>query len=116
MNLLADVFEFFVSAENWTGSDGLLVRIGDHLGLSLLATLVAVMLALPPAVWMGHRRRGARFAVAIVWNRGPGLSAESSFGSWSWALADVRRPGGPRYASGIHQHIYRCSGSRSGDC
>ncbi len=66
MNLLTDVFEFFVSAENWTGSDGLLVRIGDHLGLSLLATLVAVMLALPPAVWLGHRRRGAIFAVALV--------------------------------------------------
>ncbi len=66
MSLLADVLDFFLSAQSWTGDDGLLVRIVDHLGLSLFATLVAVTIALPPAVWMGHRRRGAFLAVALV--------------------------------------------------
>ena len=59
MSLLVDVLKFFTTAESWTGSTGLLARTVDHLGLSLFATVIAVVLALPPAVWLGHRRRGA---------------------------------------------------------
>ncbi|MDH3398613.1 MAG: ABC transporter permease [Acidimicrobiia bacterium] len=66
MNLLSDVLDFFLTVESWIGEDGLLVRTADHLGLSLFAALVAVLLALPPAVWLGHRRRGAFLAVALV--------------------------------------------------
>jgi osmoprotectant transport system permease protein len=66
MSLLSELVDFFASAESWTGTDGLLNRSLDHLGLSLFAALVAVVLALPPAVWLGHRRRGAFFAVALV--------------------------------------------------
>lgn len=66
MSLVADVLRFFTTAESWTGSAGLLARTADHLGLSLFATVVAVLLALPPAVWLGHRRRGAFLAVGLV--------------------------------------------------
>lgn len=66
MNLLSDVLDFFLTAQSWTGDDGLLIRTVDHLALSLFATMVAVALALPPAVWLGHRRRGAFLAVALV--------------------------------------------------
>lgn len=66
MSLLADLVEFFLSAESWAGKDGLAVRTLDHLGLSLFATLVAVVVALPPAVWLGHRKRGAFLGVALV--------------------------------------------------
>jgi osmoprotectant transport system permease protein len=66
VRLLADVFEFFMTPESWLGGDGLLARTVDHLGLSLLATLVAVVLALPAAIWLGHRRQGAFLAVALV--------------------------------------------------
>jgi osmoprotectant transport system permease protein len=66
VSLLSEVFDFFLTAESWVGADGLAVRTLDHLGLSLFATMVAVVLALPPAIWLGHRRRGAFLAVALV--------------------------------------------------
>lgn len=66
MSLLSDLVDFFVSADSWTGSDGLAVRTIDHVGLSLFATLVAVTLVLPPAVWLGHRGRGAFVGVTLV--------------------------------------------------
>lgn len=66
VSLPAAVLEFFTDPGNWTGESGILVRSLDHLRISGFATLVAVSLALPPAVALGHRRRGSFLAVALV--------------------------------------------------
>jgi osmoprotectant transport system permease protein len=34
--------------------------------ISVIATVVAAVLALPPAMWLGHRRRGGFLAAAVV--------------------------------------------------
>lgn len=66
MELLADVFEFFATGSNWVGDAGILVRTRDHAGLSMFSLTVAVLLAVPPALYLGHTDRGATFAVAVV--------------------------------------------------
>lgn len=66
MGILGEVVEFFATGANWVGEAGILVRTRDHAGLSLFALTVAVLLAVPPALYLGHTGRGTTFAVAVV--------------------------------------------------
>ncbi len=66
MEFLGDLVAWFTSAENWTGVNGIPSRVWEHLQISVIATAVAAAIALPPALWLGHKRRGGFLAVAIV--------------------------------------------------
>src|SRR5919201_2567921 len=66
MDFLASVGAWVASPTHWVGSDGIPTRIGEHLVLSGLATLVAVLLALPLGVFFGHSGRGGFFAVNVA--------------------------------------------------
>jgi osmoprotectant transport system permease protein len=66
MEFLGDVVSWFLSAENWTGPTGIPNRLWEHVQISAIATVVACLVALPPALWLGHKRRGGFLAVAVV--------------------------------------------------
>lgn len=68
--------EWLTTESTWWGPRGLLALTRDHLWISVLATVIAAAIALPPAVWLGHRRVG-RFAATAVANVG---RAVPSFG------------------------------------
>jgi osmoprotectant transport system permease protein len=50
---------------NWTKPRGILELTGQHLRISGLAVGIALVLTLPPALWLGHTGRGGTFTVAI---------------------------------------------------
>lgn len=64
IEFLADVAQFII--ERWNGPTGVLVRLRQHMELSAAALATAVVLAMPPAAWLGHTRRGARLVTALV--------------------------------------------------
>lgn len=67
MSIPEGVFHWLTDGSHWTGRDpGILHRLAEHAQLSLLATLAAVAVAVPPALWLGHVRRGGLLAVSIV--------------------------------------------------
>ncbi|HEX7100359.1 MAG TPA: ABC transporter permease [Acidimicrobiia bacterium] len=66
IEFLGDVAEFLSSPDTWWGPRGLLVRTRDHVLLSAFAVAVAAAISLPPALWLGHRRRGGATVSAIV--------------------------------------------------
>mgnify|MGYP001555492052 FL=1 len=66
MEFLGDVVAWFLDAENWTGVTGIPNRVWEHIQISVLATVAAAVVALPPAMWLGHRRRGGFLAAAVV--------------------------------------------------
>ena len=66
MDFLGSVVSWFLSAENWSGPAGIPNRLWEHIQISAIATIAAVLLALPPAMWLGHRRRGGFAAVSLV--------------------------------------------------
>jgi osmoprotectant transport system permease protein len=66
MGFLASVVAWLASPTHWVGSDGIPTRIGEHLLLAGLATLVAVVVALPLGVFFGHTGRGGFFAVNVA--------------------------------------------------
>ena len=52
---------------NWTRTDGngILHLLGEHLAISAVAVLLAMAVALPVGVLLGHRSRGGGFVVAL---------------------------------------------------
>ncbi|MGH8874493.1 MAG: ABC transporter permease, partial [Acidimicrobiia bacterium] len=66
MEFLAEVAAFLSDPESWSGSGGIPRRMGEHTYLSLISVAAAAFVALPPAVWLGHRGRGTVAAVATV--------------------------------------------------
>lgn len=62
--------DWVTTAETWTDpDDGLLTLLVEHLRLSLTALAIAAVIALPPAIWLAHRRRG-RVVATVVANAG----------------------------------------------
>jgi osmoprotectant transport system permease protein len=68
--------------DNWSGGDGWLVRIGQHLEVSAIAVVAAVLVAVPLGAWLGHTGRGGLAVVSVV-NIG---RAMPSFGILALAL------------------------------
>lgn len=61
-----EFWDFVTTSDNWSGNRGITHRTYEHLRLSLWASLLAAVLALPPAVILGHFRRGGLLAVTVV--------------------------------------------------
>ena len=65
MSLLSAVGRWFADPANWSGEQGLVNRFAEHVLLSLTSVALALVVALPLALWLGHRRSGGVLAVNI---------------------------------------------------
>lgn len=59
-------WDYLTTASHWDGPSGIGQRLVNHMWLSLVSMLIAAAVAIPPAVWLGHRGGRHRFAVSIV--------------------------------------------------
>jgi osmoprotectant transport system permease protein len=66
LNLLGDVARWFADPEHWQGPHGIPVRILEHLELSGLAVAVALVIAAPIALYLGHTGRGGFIAINVA--------------------------------------------------
>jgi osmoprotectant transport system permease protein len=66
VSFLLEVLAWLTAPEHWVGSDGIPNRIGEHLLLSSLTVVVAVLIALPLGVLFGHTGRGGFLAINIA--------------------------------------------------
>ncbi|MFI5608803.1 ABC transporter permease [Amycolatopsis sp. NPDC051903] len=57
--MIGDVFGWFFTAANWQGPDGIGTRLGEHVAYVVFALLIAVVIAFPLGLWVGHTGRGA---------------------------------------------------------
>jgi osmoprotectant transport system permease protein len=65
MDTLSDTIAWLTTADNWWGSMGILHRIWEHLQYSLLAVGLALIVALPAGLVIGHTGRGEAGAVGL---------------------------------------------------
>lgn len=66
--LLQMVADFLAEPGRWsfTDGEGIPFRTIEHMVATLTATGIAAVLALPPAMWLAHERRGEAIAGAVV--------------------------------------------------
>jgi osmoprotectant transport system permease protein len=60
------VTEFLQDPSTWSGPGSIPVRLWEHVWISVVATVVAVVAVFPLALWLGHKRKGADIAGAVV--------------------------------------------------
>jgi len=65
MTLFELMWEYLTTWSNWTGTGGLLDRLGEQLLLTVTALVVAMFVGLPIALWLGHIGRGGFLAINI---------------------------------------------------
>jgi osmoprotectant transport system permease protein len=66
MSFLGEVARWFADPEHWQGPHGIPVRILEHLELSGLAIAIAVAIAAPIALDLGHTGRGGFIAINVA--------------------------------------------------
>lgn len=67
MELFGEGIAWLANPENWTDPrNGILLRLWEHISLSVTSLLVAALLALPLGLWIGHRGRGGAAVIGIA--------------------------------------------------
>jgi osmoprotectant transport system permease protein len=63
--MLHDVIAWFTSSAHWHGENGVPNRLLEHSLLTVTATLFALAIGLPLAIWLGHVGKGGLLAVNV---------------------------------------------------
>jgi osmoprotectant transport system permease protein len=66
VNFAADVVAWLLDPVHWAGTDGIPVRLWEHLQISALSVLIAVLLALPVGLCLGHTGRAGFLAINVA--------------------------------------------------
>jgi osmoprotectant transport system permease protein len=66
MEILADAAAWFANPANWSGTNGIPNRLFEHVWLSALCVFVAVLVAVPAGLTIGHTGRGAFITVSVA--------------------------------------------------
>lgn len=74
MGFLQSVIDWFDNGDHWSGNEGITHLVWQHVQISVVAVLAAVVIALPIGLFFGHHRRGG-FVVINASNVGRALPA-----------------------------------------
>jgi osmoprotectant transport system permease protein len=66
MTIVAQTVAWLSDPANWAGPNGIPTRLGEHVAISLAALLIALAIALPAGMYVGHTRRGSGVAIGIA--------------------------------------------------
>ncbi len=66
MNVIERTFAFLGDGANWQGSQGILARTIEHLGITVFAVAIALVIAVPLGLWAGHTRRGGHALLGVT--------------------------------------------------
>ncbi len=72
MSYFSTAWQWLISSQNWHGSNGIPERLAQHLEYTGIALVIALVIAIPVGLAMGHLRRGG-FVVVTVANFGRAL-------------------------------------------
>ena len=76
MTLIGQTLAWLTDPANWSGPGGIVQRLAEHVGISLASLAIAIAIALPAGLYVGHTGRGAALAVnaANLWRALPSLA------------------------------------------
>ncbi len=65
MGFLGDVWNWFGDGSHWSGNDGVIHRLTEHVQISIVSIAAAALIALPIGFLIGHVRKGGIATVNI---------------------------------------------------
>ena len=76
MNLVESTIRWLTDAAHWSGPAGIPARLVEHLALSGSSLAIAIALAVPLGIWIGHTGRFTGLAInsANAWRAVPSLA------------------------------------------
>lgn len=76
MNLVTDTIAWLADPAHWTGPAGVPTRLLEHVSLSGSSLLIAMFVAVPLGIWIGHTGRFTGLAIntANAWRAVPSLA------------------------------------------
>ena len=66
IEFLGEVVAWFTDPAHWSGVNGIPNRMWEHIQITVAATSLAALIAIPTAVVLGHRKQGGTIVVGIV--------------------------------------------------
>ena len=66
IEFLGEVVAWFLDPAHWTGANAIPNRLWEHVQITVAATSIAALVAIPPAVVLGHRKQGGIVVVGAV--------------------------------------------------
>lgn len=64
--IIQQILDFFGNPANWSGSEGIPVRLLEHVGYTLIAVGIALVIALPLGALIGHTRKGSWLVIGMA--------------------------------------------------
>lgn len=76
MDIFSQTITWLTDPVNWSGPNGIPTRLVEHIAISGVSLLIALAIALPIGLWIGHTGRHTTFAVnsANLWRALPSLA------------------------------------------
>ena len=56
--MIGEILSWLTSGDAWSGSDGILARLLEHVTYTAIVVLLASLVAVPTGLWIGHSGRG----------------------------------------------------------
>lgn len=56
--MIGEILSWLTSGDAWSGSDGILARLLEHVTYTAIVVLLASLIAVPTGLWIGHSGRG----------------------------------------------------------
>ena len=66
MGVFGEAWTWLTTSEHWRGDDGVPHRLLQHLGYTALTVVIAVLVAVPLGLWIGHTGRLRGLAIAVT--------------------------------------------------
>jgi osmoprotectant transport system permease protein len=66
MNILSQAIAWLTDPANWQGPNGIPVRLEQHIAISVASMAIALLVALPIGIWVGHTGRYSTLAVNLA--------------------------------------------------
>jgi osmoprotectant transport system permease protein len=76
LGVISETVAWLTDPAHWSGANGIPARLFEHVGISAVSLAIALVIALPVGLYIGHTRRGAALAVNVanLWRALPSLA------------------------------------------
>jgi osmoprotectant transport system permease protein len=64
--VIGNIVDWLTTSAHWSGAEGIPTRIGEHVHYSLIALTIAVLIALPIGLLIGHTGKGTAGVVGLA--------------------------------------------------